>query len=65
MLSFAFNGITSFSVAPIRFFTLLGFVLLFVSAVAGIGAFVQKSLGHTNAGWASLIISIWFWAGRN
>lgn len=27
MLSFAFNGITSFSVAPIRFFTLLGFIL--------------------------------------
>ncbi|MGP9037690.1 glycosyltransferase family 2 protein [Bacillus stercoris] len=63
MLSFAFNGITSFSVAPIRFFTLLGFVLFFLSAVAGIGAFIQKLLGHTNAGWASLIISIWFLGG--
>ncbi|ADP31839.1 glycosyltransferase [Bacillus atrophaeus] len=63
MLSFAFNGITSFSVAPIRFFTLIGFLLFLLSAMAGIGVIIQKMLGYTNAGWASLIISIWFLGG--
>ncbi|MCY8464783.1 glycosyltransferase family 2 protein [Bacillus atrophaeus] len=63
MLSFAFNGITSFSVAPIRFFTLIGFLLFLLSAIAGIGVIIQKMLGYTNAGWASLIISIWFLGG--
>lgn len=37
--------------------------MFFLSAVAGVGAFIQKLLGHTNAGWASLIISIWFLGG--
>ncbi|MED4804893.1 glycosyltransferase family 2 protein [Bacillus atrophaeus] len=63
MLSFAFSGITSFSVAPIRFFTLIGFLLFLLSAMAGIGVIIQKMLGYTNAGWASLIISIWFLGG--
>ncbi|PRS07576.1 glycosyltransferase [Bacillus atrophaeus] len=63
MLSFAFNGITSFSVAPIRFFTLIGFLLFLLSAMAGISVIIQKMLGYTNAGWASLIISIWFLGG--
>ncbi|MPQ25161.1 glycosyltransferase family 2 protein [Bacillus paralicheniformis] len=63
MLSFAFHGITSFSVAPIRFFTLIGFFLFFLSCIAGIYAMIQKLLGYTNAGWASLIISIWFLGG--
>lgn len=63
MLSFAFHGITSFSIAPIRFFTLIGFFLFFLSCIAGIYAMIQKLLGYTNAGWASLIISIWFLGG--
>ncbi|GIN68195.1 MULTISPECIES: glycosyltransferase family 2 protein [Bacillus] len=63
MLSFAFHGITSFSVAPIRFFTFIGFFLFFLSGIAGIYAIIQKMLGYTNAGWASLIISIWFLGG--
>lgn len=63
MLSFAFHGITSFSVAPIRFFTLIGFFLFFLSGIAGIYAIIQKMLGYTNAGWTSLIISIWLLGG--
>lgn len=65
MLSFAFNGITSFSVTPIRSITLLGFLLFFISVSAGIYALIQKLLGHTNAGWTSLMISIWFLGGLN
>jgi polyisoprenyl-phosphate glycosyltransferase len=63
MLSFAFDGITSFSVAPIRFITSLGFSLFFLSVIAGAYAFIQKMLGYTNAGWTSLIISIWLIGG--
>ncbi|HWO96584.1 MAG TPA: glycosyltransferase family 2 protein [Bacillus sp. (in: firmicutes)] len=63
MLSFALDGITSFSVAPIRFITSLGFSLFFLSIIAGGYALIQKMLGYTNAGWTSLIISIWLIGG--
>jgi len=59
MVSFAFNGLTSFSVVPIRAFTLLGCVLFFISVITGGYAFIQKLLGNTSIGWTSLIISIW------
>ncbi|ALC82397.1 MULTISPECIES: glycosyltransferase family 2 protein [Bacillus] len=65
MLSFAFKGITSFSVTPIRSITLLGILLFFLSVSAGIYALIQKLLGHTNVGWTSLMISIWFLGGLN
>lgn len=60
MLSFAFDGIASFSVAPIRFVTSLGLALLAMSIVAGGYALFQKWAGETNAGWTSLIVSVWF-----
>lgn len=59
MISFAFNGLTSFSVVPIRAFTFLGCVLFFISVITGGYAFIQKLLGNTSIGWTSLIISIW------
>ncbi|MEJ9314584.1 glycosyltransferase family 2 protein [Priestia megaterium] len=59
MISFAFNGLTSFSVFPIRAFTFLGCVLFFISVMTGCYAFIQKLLGNTSIGWTSLIISIW------
>lgn len=63
MLSFAFDGITSFSVAPIRFITFLGFFLFLLGGITGSYALLQKVIGNTNAGWTSLIISIWFIGG--
>ncbi|MDL4841793.1 glycosyltransferase family 2 protein [Aquibacillus rhizosphaerae] len=63
MLSFAFNGLTSFSVAPIRFITMIGFTLFFLSGIAGTYAIIQKLFGVTDAGWTSLMISIWFIGG--
>ncbi|MEH7304023.1 glycosyltransferase family 2 protein [Neobacillus drentensis] len=63
MLAFAFDGITSFSVAPIRFVTFLGFLAVILSAFAGGYALIQEALGHTETGWTSLIISIWFVGG--
>ncbi|MRX73721.1 glycosyltransferase [Bacillus lacus] len=63
MLSFAFDGITSFSVAPIRMITSLGVALFFVSVLAASYALLQKMMGFTYAGWTSLMISIWFLGG--
>jgi glycosyltransferase involved in cell wall biosynthesis len=63
MLAFAFDGITSFSVAPIRLVTLIGFLSLVVSLIAGGYALTEEILGHTASGWTSLIISIWFVGG--
>lgn len=63
MLAFAFDGITSFSIAPIRFVTCLGFLSVILSAIAGGYALIQERLGHTETGWTSLIISIWLVGG--
>jgi len=63
MLSFAFDGITSFSVTPIRFVTLTGFVLFALSILAAIYAIVGKLWGTTVSGWTSLILSVWFIGG--
>jgi glycosyltransferase involved in cell wall biosynthesis len=63
MLSFAFDGITSFSVTPIRFVTLTGFVLFAMSIIAAIYAIIGKLWGTTVSGWTSLILSVWFIGG--
>lgn len=63
MLSFAFDGITSLSVTPIRLITACGAVSCVVAAAMLIYAVVQKVTGHTVAGWASLMVSIWFLGG--
>jgi glycosyltransferase involved in cell wall biosynthesis len=63
MLAFAFNGITSFSIAPIRFVTALGFLSVLLSAAAAAYAFIQEVLGQTESGWTSLVLSIWFVGG--
>ncbi len=59
MLAFAFEGITSLSIKPIRMIISLGFLMLFVSVILLIYFLVQHALGHTVAGWTSLIVSVW------
>lgn len=63
MLNFAWDGITSFSVKPLRLICTIGFVILFVSIGIMIYTLVQKILGNTIAGWTFLSISIWFIGG--
>lgn len=60
MLSFAWDGITSFSMKPMRLVTALGFVSLGASALAGLYALLSKLLGQTVSGWTSLMLSVWF-----
>ncbi len=63
MINFAVDGITSFSVRPVRlvFFLGLGFMLV------ALGIFVYVLIryfgGETIEGWTSLMLSIWFCSG--
>lgn len=63
MLAFAFDGITSFSIKPIRLITSLGVGISVVSIILLIWTIVTKILGGTVAGWSSLMVSIWFIGG--
>ena len=63
MLGLAFDGITSFSVKPIRMVTVVGFLVFLVSLGFIIYAIVQGLLGHSEAGWSSLFCSLWFLSG--
>ena len=63
MLSFAVEGITSFSVKPLKMIMALGLFIIFCSLLAIIYVLVSFFVGHANAGWASLMISIWFLGG--
>lgn len=63
MLSFAFDGITSFSVKPLRLILALGIFILMISILIMIYSLVVKILGHTVDGWTFIVISIWFIGG--
>ncbi|HAN43843.1 MAG TPA: glycosyltransferase [Ruminococcaceae bacterium] len=63
MLAFAFDGITSFSVKPIRFITSLGFLIFAASVAAFIITIITKLFGYTVAGWSSIVSSIWILGG--
>ena len=63
MLTFAFEGITSFSVKPIRFITLLGCAVFLVSLVILIYSLIRHFTGHTVTGWTFLAVSIWALGG--
>ncbi len=63
MLSFAFDGITSFSINPIRMISTVGVIACIIAIIMAIYAIVQKFIGHTDAGWTSIMCSIWFIGG--
>ena len=63
MLALAWNGITSFSVKPISLVTALGFIIIILSIIAAIYAFVSYFFGTVEPGWTSLLLSVWFLGG--
>lgn len=63
MLAFAFEGITSMSVKPIRMVTTLGCLVFGVSLGILIYSLVRYITGHTVDGWTSLAGSIWALGG--
>lgn len=66
MINFAIDGITSFSIRPLKLAILLGMILSFISAIYGIyvlgmAVFTDEAL----KGWPSLLISVLFIGGIN
>ncbi|GAO99317.1 glycosyltransferase family 2 protein [Fructobacillus ficulneus] len=65
MLSFAIDGITSFSIQPIRLLLHLGILVLGVAGIEIFYTLFEKVVGNPTAGWSSLMISIWLLGGLN
>ena len=63
MLNFAIDGITSFSVKPVRLVFMLGLIFILVSLFVLIWILVVWSKGDVVAGWSSLMVSVWFVGG--
>lgn len=63
MLNFALDGITSFSVKPLRLITTSGILFILISLFAIIYALSAFASGHVIPGWTSLLISVWFIGG--
>lgn len=63
MLAFAIDGITSFSVKPIRFITWLGVFIFGVSVLSLLWVLLTKLFGYTVGGWSTLMGSIWALGG--
>ncbi|MBQ8184812.1 MAG: glycosyltransferase family 2 protein [Lachnospiraceae bacterium] len=59
MLAFATDGITSFSIKPIRLITISGFVIFLISLCMLIYSIWVHFFGDTVWGWTSTIVSIW------
>lgn len=63
MLDFAIDGITSFSVKPVRMIFWLGCVFILIGIGVTIWTLYTHYIHDTVPGWASLIISIWLVGG--
>jgi len=63
MLSFAIDGITSFSIKPLRMITSIGFIILLLSFVVLIYSLIMKVIGNTVSGWTFIVCSIWLIGG--
>ena len=63
MIAFAMEGITSLSNKPIRLVTLAGVICGLLGVVMAIYVLVSLFRGHSVAGWASIMMSIWLLGG--
>ena len=63
MVNFAIDGITSFSVRPVRFVFALGCVFVLIALVAAGFVLWSWMKGTLVQGWASLFLSMWFIGG--
>lgn len=63
MISFAVDGITSFSIKPLRIITSIGFIILVLSFLVLIYSLIMKIIGNTVSGWTFIVCSIWLIGG--
>ena len=64
LTSLALNGITSYSVVPLRLISAIGFLTVLVSVIVGLDAIYDKYvLQDTPSGWATIVILLVFFGG--
>ncbi len=63
MLAFAVDGITSFSVKPLKMICAAGLIMALISVFFLIKAVVDHFTDNAEIGWPSLMCSIWFIGG--
>ena len=63
MLNFAIDGITSFSVKPLRLIVALGIAMVIMSLAIFVYVLTAYAQDNVVPGWSSLMISIWFVGG--
>lgn len=63
MIAFAMEGITSLSNKPIRLVTAAGLICAMLGIVMAVYVLVSLCRGHSVAGWASTMMSIWLLGG--
>lgn len=63
MMSFAFDGITSFSVKPVHMVLYIGILFLIVALIILCWVFYMYLSGKVVPGWSSLMMSLWFCSG--
>ena len=63
MISFAIDGITSFSIKPLIYISIIGFLCVLASIAAIIYIIHGAMSGSLEPGWPSLIVSVWFLGG--
>lgn len=63
MLAFAWDGITSLTIAPVRLILILGTLSCLLAVGMVVYAIVMKMLGLTVHGWSALMVSLWFVGG--
>ena len=63
MVKFAFDGITSFSTVPLKLATWLGYLASLLAFIYLLSVFVQRALGLTVQGWATVMVAMLFLGG--
>jgi len=63
MIKFAFDGITAFSTVPLKLATWLGYLTSFLAFLYLANVLVQKALGYTVQGWATIMVALLFLGG--
>jgi len=63
LASLALDGITSFSVVPLRLVTCAGALIFLFSCAMTLFYLYEKFVGHTPPGWAGTVIPIYFLGG--
>jgi len=63
MIAFAIEGITSFSIRPVRWVALIGFLFALLGCVMALYALISLICGQVVPGWTSIMVSIWIIGG--